>query len=132
MSSNLRSTLESNPPKHQFTHHPNSDQGNWRNDQKQQKQQAESRVHSCRNRKHFANFLWLHAHSRRPPLDAFCWIYWLSLCDCILWKGLVHILLCVFLFSFFNNFFLLIKKRRKDKYHLCCASSWTARMSMFS
>lgn len=34
MSSNQRSTLESNPPKHQLTHHPNSDQGNRRNDQK--------------------------------------------------------------------------------------------------
>lgn len=112
MSSNQRSTLESNPPKHQLTHHPNSDQGNRRNDQKQQKQQVESRVHSCRNTKHFADFLWLHARSRQPPLDVFCWIYWLCLCDCILWKWIVHILLCVFLFSFSNNIFLLIKKKK--------------------
>ncbi len=64
---------------------------------------------------HFAVIVWLDACFRRHSFDVIYWFYWLSFfVICILWKGFVHILLCVFLFSFSNKTFTYIKKNERN------------------
>ena len=48
--------------------------------------------------------VWLDAWLRQRPFHAFCWCFLLPLyLICILWRGFVHIVLCVIPFSFSNQ-----------------------------
>ena len=43
---------------------------------------------------------------------------------CILWKGIVHILFCVILFSLSNKIFYLKKKKKKKQKALPSIQRW--------